>query len=193
MCPFYTIVQMCNFDTDIGTEELAHLEMVATIVHQLTKNLSMEQIEESGFRNYYVDHTVGIWPQAAGGIPFNACEFQSKGDIITCTNRSSSCGRGRLCTSRGSVKQTGKIAVNRNTHNIITKTHTHTPLKAVDFSFRPKRKDKLGFSLSHEGNGKEKRLIQHRYAIITLYQWQTAKSRIYRFSGVYVLDLAVWR
>lgn len=83
MCPFYTIVQMCNFDTDIGTEELAHLEMVATIVHQLTKNLSMEQIEESGFRNYYVDHTVGIWPQAAGGIPFNACEFQSKGDIIT--------------------------------------------------------------------------------------------------------------
>lgn len=74
---------MCNFDTDIGTEELAHLEMVAAIVHQLTKNLSMEQIEESGFRNYYVDHTVGIWPQAAGGIPFNACEFQSKGDIIT--------------------------------------------------------------------------------------------------------------
>ncbi len=74
---------MCNFDTDIGTEELAHLEMVAAIVHQLTKNLSMEQIEASGFRNYYVDHTVGIWPQAAGGIPFNACEFQSKGDIIT--------------------------------------------------------------------------------------------------------------
>lgn len=74
---------MCNFDTDIGTEELAHLEMVAAIVHQLTKNLSMEQIEESGFRNYYVDHTIGIWPQAAGGVPFNACEFQSKGDIIT--------------------------------------------------------------------------------------------------------------
>ncbi len=57
--------------------------MVATIVHQLTKDLSMEQIEASGFRNYYVDHTVGIWPQAAGGVPFNACEFQSKGDIIT--------------------------------------------------------------------------------------------------------------
>lgn len=69
--------------TDIGTEELAHLEMVATIVHQLTKNLSMEEIENSGFQNYYVDHTVGIWPQAAGGIPFNSCEFQSKGDIIT--------------------------------------------------------------------------------------------------------------
>lgn len=69
--------------TDIGTEELAHLEMVATIVYQLTKDLSMEEIEASGFDKYYVDHTVGIWPQAAGGVPFNACEFQSKGDIIT--------------------------------------------------------------------------------------------------------------
>ena len=69
--------------TDIGTEELAHLEMVAAIVHQLTKNLSMEEIENSGFKAFYVDHTIGIWPQAAGGIPFNACEFQSKGDLIT--------------------------------------------------------------------------------------------------------------
>lgn len=69
--------------TDIGTEELAHLEMVAAIVHQLTRNLSMEEIEKSGFAPYYVDHTLGIWPQAAGGIPFNACEFQSKGDPIT--------------------------------------------------------------------------------------------------------------
>jgi len=69
--------------TDIGTEELAHLEMVGSIVHQLTRNLSMEEIKESGFDKYYVDHTVGVWPQAAGGIPFNACEFQVKGDIIT--------------------------------------------------------------------------------------------------------------
>lgn len=69
--------------TDIGTEELAHFEMVGTIVHQLTRNLSMEEIEKSGFGPYYIDHTIGIWPQAAGGIPFNACEFQSKGDIIT--------------------------------------------------------------------------------------------------------------
>ena len=69
--------------TDIGTEELSHFEMVGTIVHQLTRNLSMEEIERSGFGPYYIDHTVGIWPQAAGGIPFNACEFQSKGDIIT--------------------------------------------------------------------------------------------------------------
>lgn len=79
-CPYREVSAIL---TDIGTEELAHLEMVATIVHQLTKDLSMDEIEASGFRNYYVDHTVGIWPQAAGGVPFNACEFQSKGDIIT--------------------------------------------------------------------------------------------------------------
>ncbi|MGN0327306.1 MAG: manganese catalase family protein [Lachnospiraceae bacterium] len=69
--------------TDIGTEELAHLEMVAAIIYQLTKDLSMEEIETSGFDKYYIDHTLGIWPQAAGGVPFNACEFQSKGDVIT--------------------------------------------------------------------------------------------------------------
>ena len=68
---------------DIGTEELAHLEIVSTIVHQLTRNLSMEEIEQSGLGPYYIDHTVGIWPQAAGGVPFNACEFQSMGDPIT--------------------------------------------------------------------------------------------------------------
>ena len=69
--------------TDIGTEELAHLEMVATIVHQLTDGISVEEVKTSGFDKYYVDHTTGIWPQAAGGIPFNACEFQSKVDPIT--------------------------------------------------------------------------------------------------------------
>lgn len=68
---------------DVGTEELAHLEMVSTIVHQLTCNLSLEEIQNSGFANYYVDHTAGIWPQAAGGVPFNSCEFQSKGDPLT--------------------------------------------------------------------------------------------------------------
>ena len=69
--------------TDIGTEELAHLEMVAAIVRQLTQGLSAEELEKQGFAPYYIDHTGGIWPQAAGGVPFNACEFQSKGDPIT--------------------------------------------------------------------------------------------------------------
>lgn len=69
--------------TDIGTEELAHLEIVAAIVHQLTRNLSAEELEQQGFGEYYIDHTAGIWPQAAGGVPFNANQFQSKGDPIT--------------------------------------------------------------------------------------------------------------
>ena len=69
--------------TDIGTEELAHMEIVSAIIYQLTKNLTPEEIKASGFDKYYVDHTLALWPQAAGGIPFNACEFQSKGDSIT--------------------------------------------------------------------------------------------------------------
>lgn len=69
--------------TDIGTEELAHLEIVAAIVHQLTRNLSAEELDAQGFGDYYIDHTAGIWPQAAGGVPFNANQFQSKGDPIT--------------------------------------------------------------------------------------------------------------
>lgn len=69
--------------TDIGTEELAHLEIVCSIVHQLTQNLSPEELKQSGFDKYYVDHTLGIWPQSAGGVPWSATTFQSKGDPIT--------------------------------------------------------------------------------------------------------------
>ncbi len=69
--------------TDIAVEELSHFEMVGAIVYQLTRDLSMDEIERSGFDKYYVDHTTGIWPQAAGGVPFNANQFQSKGDPIT--------------------------------------------------------------------------------------------------------------
>lgn len=69
--------------TDIGTEELAHLEMICAMVHQLTKNLTPDEIKNSGFATYYVDHTLALWPTAAAGIPQNACEYQSKGDSIT--------------------------------------------------------------------------------------------------------------
>jgi len=69
--------------TDIGTEELAHLEMVAAILHQLTRNMSIEEIKAAGFEAYFVDHTAGIYPQAAAGFPFSALAFQSKGDAIT--------------------------------------------------------------------------------------------------------------
>ena len=69
--------------TDIGTEELAHMEMIAAILYQLTKNLSIREIKESGFDTYFVDHTTGIYPIAASGAPFTAAYFQSKGDPIT--------------------------------------------------------------------------------------------------------------
>ena len=68
--------------TDIGTEELGHLEMVGTIVHQLTRNLTESQIEESNFAPYFVDHTVGVYPQAASGVPYSAAMLQVKGDPI---------------------------------------------------------------------------------------------------------------
>ncbi|MBR6812139.1 MAG: manganese catalase family protein [Oscillospiraceae bacterium] len=69
--------------TDIGTEELAHFEMISAIVHQLTRDLTIEQIKEQGFADYFVDHTLGIYPIAASGVPFSAQTFQSKGDCIT--------------------------------------------------------------------------------------------------------------
>lgn len=62
---------------------MAHFEMICAIVHQLTKDLTPEQIKEQGFADYYVDHTLGLWPQSAGGTPFTATYFQSKGDPIT--------------------------------------------------------------------------------------------------------------
>ena len=69
--------------TDVGTEELAHMEIVSTIVRQLIKGLSADEIEAQGFADYYTDHTAGIWPQSAGGVPWSATTFQSKGDPIT--------------------------------------------------------------------------------------------------------------
>ncbi len=69
--------------TDVGTEELGHLEMIGAIVYQLTRNLSMEEIKKSGFDTYFVDHTTGVYPTAASGFPFTAASLQSKGDVIT--------------------------------------------------------------------------------------------------------------
>ena len=69
--------------TDIGTEELSHLEMIGAIVYQLTKNLSEDEIKKAGFEDYFVDHTTGIYPQAAAGVPYSAAMMQVKGDPIT--------------------------------------------------------------------------------------------------------------
>lgn len=68
--------------TDIGTEELAHMELICAIIYQLTQNMNVEEAKACGFDAYYVDHTSALWPTAAAGVPFNACEFQSKGDAI---------------------------------------------------------------------------------------------------------------
>lgn len=72
--------------TDIGTEELGHMEMISAIVHQLTRNLTPEQIKQSGFSAYFVDHTTGIYPVDANGVPFTAATFQSTGDPIADLN-----------------------------------------------------------------------------------------------------------
>ena len=69
--------------TDIGTEELAHMEIICAMVYQLTKNLTIEEAKTAGFDAYYIDHTAGLFPQAAAGVPFTSLEFQSKGDAIT--------------------------------------------------------------------------------------------------------------
>lgn len=70
-------------DASVGTEELAHLEMIGAIVHQLTRSLSDEEIKKSGFDTYFVDHTTGVYPSSAAGVPYTAAYMQSKGDMIT--------------------------------------------------------------------------------------------------------------
>lgn len=72
--------------TDIAVEELGHLEMIGTIVHQLTRNLTEKEIEESGFAPYFVDHTAGVYPTSASGAPYNAFSMQVKGDPIADIN-----------------------------------------------------------------------------------------------------------
>lgn len=72
--------------TDVGTEELAHLEMISAIVHQLTRNLSEDEIRTAGFDAYFTDHTTGIYPQAASGVPFDAKYIGVKGDVIADLN-----------------------------------------------------------------------------------------------------------
>lgn len=78
--PYKECIAVLN---DIGTEEIGHFEMIATIVHQLTRGMTIEQIKAAGMEGYFVDHTAGIYPIAASGVPFSAECFASKGDAIT--------------------------------------------------------------------------------------------------------------
>jgi rubrerythrin len=72
-----------HFDNSVGTEELGHMEMISAIVYQLTQGLCMDEIKKEGFSDYFVDHTTGIYPVSAGGIPFRMDYIASKGDLIT--------------------------------------------------------------------------------------------------------------
>ena len=81
-CPTLLFGSVAHFDCPLGTEELGHLEMVGTIVHQLTRNLTVDQIKEAGFDTYFVDHTTGVFPQFASGYPWSAATMQVTGDTI---------------------------------------------------------------------------------------------------------------
>ena len=72
--------------TDIGTEELGHLEMVAAVLHQLTRDMTPEEIKRAGFDTYFVDHTAGVYPAAASGFPWTAASMQVQGDVIADLN-----------------------------------------------------------------------------------------------------------
>lgn len=74
--------EVVHFGPFVGTEELGHLEMVGTLVHQLTRNLTEEQIRTAGFDTYFVDHTTGVYPQFASGYPWSASTMQVTGDVI---------------------------------------------------------------------------------------------------------------
>ena len=82
-CPFSKVTGIL---TDVGTEELTHLEIVAAIIHQLTRNLTPEQIAGTPFATYFVDHTTGVYPVSAAGVPFDIKYIASKGDLITDLN-----------------------------------------------------------------------------------------------------------
>lgn len=69
--------------TDIGSEELGHVEMISALLYQLTKNLTPDEIKAAGFDKYFVDHTLGIYPSSADGVPFTTAYLQSKGDPVT--------------------------------------------------------------------------------------------------------------
>ena len=74
--------QIIGMLTDVGTEELAHIEMIGTILYQLTKNMTEKQIKDAGFDKYFVDHTAGVYTTAASGFPFNAASYAVKGDVF---------------------------------------------------------------------------------------------------------------
>lgn len=139
----------------VGTEELNHMEMICAMVYQLTKNLTPEQVVSSGFAPYYIDHTTGLWPQAAGGLPQNAIEYQSKGDAIT-----------DLFEDMAAEQKARTVY--DNLLRIIDDPDVREPLKFL------RAREIVHFQRFGEANRedcsksehKEKRLLQHRYSFM---------------------------
>ena len=111
-CPYGKVTGIL---TDVGTEELAHLEMIAAILYQLTRNLSPEEIEKSPFATYFVDHTTGLYPVAASGVPFDMKYVGIKGDLLTDLHED--------LAADAAITQTQPLSKNRR-----------KPLKYKDFS-----------------------------------------------------------
>ena len=107
------------FVSDVGTEELGHLEMIGAIVYQLTRNLSLEEIKKSGFDTYFVDHTTGIYPTAASGFPWSAASMQSKGDVITDLHENLAAEQVELTESAYEPKNIAGCLANGDTENAV--------------------------------------------------------------------------
>ena len=107
--------QIVGILTDVGVEELGHVEMVSAIIYQLTKNLTQEQIRQNGFDTYFVDHTTGVYPTSASGFPYTAAAMASKGDVLTDLHED--------LAADAAITQTQPLSKNRR-----------KPLKYKDFS-----------------------------------------------------------
>ena len=99
--------------TDIGTEELGHLEMVAAVVHQLTRKMSDEEIRRAGFETYFVDHTAGVYPTAASGFPWTAASMAVKGDVLADLNEDLAAEQRARVTSDNILRLSDDPDVNR--------------------------------------------------------------------------------
>lgn len=113
--------------TDVGVEELSHVEMISAILYQLTRNLSVEEIKKSGFDTYFVDHTTGIYPQAASGVPFRAEYIGVKGDVFADLNED-------LAADAAMIKHTQRANIYSLYMYIATKYTQSTPSLFTNFS-----------------------------------------------------------
>ena len=167
--------------TDIGTEELGHLEMIGTIVHQLTRSMTPEQIKKAGYDAYFVDHTAGIYPTAASGTPWSAAGIGVKGDVIADLTEDmaaeqkapGSASRAGGCLGDDRLAARYGFAVFRNTRGALG----HGELGAVGVDLGVVAGDKGGFHLAAAGNGHIVRLGNQRGHAATFVDGQGSAPR----------------